>query len=94
MYDFENHLISANGVTYTYDGDGHRVSKTVNGKTITYATSDIKRFLGRSQLLTGPKRHSGSGSGHEVSQAAEVVSSPGEGKQPPDLLDPSQLHFL
>ena len=33
-------------------------------------------------------------SGHQVSQSAEVVGSSGEGKQPPDLVDPSQLHFL
>jgi YD repeat-containing protein len=28
VYDFENHLVSANGITYVYDGDGHRISKT------------------------------------------------------------------
>src|SRR5246500_551450 len=39
--DFENHLISANGITYVYDGDGHRVSKTINGVTTRYATTDI-----------------------------------------------------
>jgi YD repeat-containing protein len=39
--DFENHLISANGITYVYDGDGHRISKTVNGITTSYATTDI-----------------------------------------------------
>src|SRR6266404_1239183 len=42
----------------------------------------------------GPKRHYLSCSGHQVSQSAEVVSGSGEGKQPPNLLDPSQLHFL
>ena len=32
-------------------------------------------------------------SGHQVSQSAEVVSSSGEGEQPPRFGDPSQLHF-
>jgi RHS repeat-associated protein len=50
MYDFENHLVSANGITYTYDGDGHRVSKTVNGTTTTYATTDINP-TGYSQVV-------------------------------------------
>ncbi len=36
VYDFENHLIQAGGVTYTYDGDGDRISKTVAGTTTTY----------------------------------------------------------
>jgi len=38
VYDFENQVISAKGITYVYDGDGHRVSKTVNGVTTSYAT--------------------------------------------------------
>jgi YD repeat-containing protein len=50
VYDFENHLVSANGITYTYDGDGHRVSKTVNGTTTTYATTDINP-TGYSQVV-------------------------------------------
>ncbi len=33
-------------------------------------------------------------SGHQVSQSAQIVGGPGEGEQPPDLVDPSQLHFL
>src|SRR5216684_1285745 len=37
---------------------------------------------------------SASCSGHQVSQSAEVVSSSGEGKQPPHFVDSSQLHFL
>jgi len=36
VYDFENHLIQAGGVTYTYDGDGKRMSKTVAGVTTHY----------------------------------------------------------
>jgi RHS repeat-associated protein len=34
-YDAENHLTSAGGVTYTYDGDGRRVKKS-NGKLYWY----------------------------------------------------------
>src|ERR1700758_3299815 len=41
----------------------------------------------------GPKRNPRSCFRHQVSQSAEVVSSPGESKQPPNLVDPSQLHF-
>jgi len=33
-------------------------------------------------------------SGHQGSQSAQVVGGSGEGKQPPHLVDPSQLHFL
>jgi hypothetical protein len=32
-------------------------------------------------------------SDHQVSQSAEVVGSPGGGKQSANLIDPSQLHF-
>jgi len=52
VYDFENHLIRRNGMTYTYDGDGHRASKTVFGLKTTYATSDINP-TGYSQVLQG-----------------------------------------
>ncbi len=37
-WDAENHLKSAAGVTYTYDGDGRRVKKS-NGKLYWYSTS-------------------------------------------------------
>src|SRR2546422_4683070 len=30
----------------------------------------------------------------EISQPAEIISGTGEGKQPPDFLEPSQLHLL
>ena len=33
-------------------------------------------------------------SGHQGSQSAQVVGGSGEGKQPPHLVDSSQLHFL
>ncbi|MGB6667074.1 MAG: hypothetical protein WBE73_01915, partial [Candidatus Acidiferrum sp.] len=35
VYDAENHLTSADGVTYTYDGDGNRVMKS-NGTIYWY----------------------------------------------------------
>jgi RHS repeat-associated protein len=50
VYDFENYLISANKITYTYDGHVHRISKTANDTTITFATSDINP-AGYSQAL-------------------------------------------
>jgi len=37
VYDAENHLTSAAGVSYTYDGDGKRVQKS-NGKLYWYGT--------------------------------------------------------
>jgi hypothetical protein len=46
-------------------------------------------------LSTEPARRSHvSRSGHQVSQSAQVVGGPGEGKQPSHLVDPSQLHSL
>jgi RHS repeat-associated protein len=33
VYDFENHLLQQGGIIYVYDGDGHRVYKTVAGVT-------------------------------------------------------------
>jgi RHS repeat-associated protein len=40
-YDFENHLVQAGGgISYVYDGDGTRVSKTVAGVTTTYLVAD------------------------------------------------------
>jgi RHS repeat-associated protein len=36
-YDAENHMTSADGVTYTYDGDGRRVKKS-SGKLYWYGT--------------------------------------------------------
>ncbi len=38
VYDAENHLISADGVTYTYDGDGNRVMKS-NGTIYWYGAN-------------------------------------------------------
>ena len=39
VYDNENHLTSADGVTYTYDGDGNRVMKS-NGTIYWYGAND------------------------------------------------------
>jgi YD repeat-containing protein len=36
VYDFENHLLQAGGITYTYDGDGNRVKKVAAGATARY----------------------------------------------------------
>lgn len=30
-YDYESHLVGSGGITYQYDGDGNRVSKTMAG---------------------------------------------------------------
>ena len=38
VYDAENHLTSADGVTYTYDGDGNRVMKS-NGTIYWYGAN-------------------------------------------------------
>ncbi len=51
-YDSENRLTSAGGgaVTFVYDGDGHRVSKSVNG-TITEFLVDDQNPTGHAQVL-------------------------------------------
>ena len=38
-YDAENRLKTANGTTYTYDGDGNRVSKLSPEQFLTQATT-------------------------------------------------------
>ncbi|MBI1790799.1 MAG: hypothetical protein HYR60_24995, partial [Acidobacteria bacterium] len=50
-YDFENHLKTQNGgaVTFLYNGDGNRVSKT-SGGTTTYLVDD-RNLTGYSQVL-------------------------------------------
>src|SRR5579862_7825280 len=41
-YDAENHLVSMGSTaTFVYDGDGNRVSKTVNGVTTKYLVDDL-----------------------------------------------------
>jgi len=49
-YDFENHLIQQGGITYTYDGDGNRRSKTVNGVTTQHIV-DTQNPTGYAQVL-------------------------------------------
>jgi RHS repeat-associated protein len=50
-YDFENHLTSTNdGITVVYDGDGNRVSKTVNGLTTKYLV-DTNNLTGYAQVV-------------------------------------------
>jgi RHS repeat-associated protein len=45
VYDFENHIVAVNPggpnqISIVYDGDGNRVSKTVNGVTTKYLVDD------------------------------------------------------
>jgi len=50
-YDFENHVTGFGGiVSMTYDGDGNRVKKIVNGVTRTYLVDDLNP-TGYSQVL-------------------------------------------
>jgi len=42
VYDFENHLVQHGAITYQYDGDGNRVSKTIGGVTTYYCFSLAK----------------------------------------------------
>jgi RHS repeat-associated protein len=50
-YDFENKLTStSDGITIVYDGDGNRVSKTVNGVTTKYLV-DTNNLTGYSQVV-------------------------------------------
>jgi RHS repeat-associated protein len=54
-YDFENRLLklnagTANEVSYVYDGDGNRVSKTVGGVTTKYLV-DVNNLTGYAQVV-------------------------------------------
>jgi hypothetical protein len=40
IYDFENHMVAAGGVSLVYDGDGNRVQETVAGVTTSYLVAD------------------------------------------------------
>jgi hypothetical protein len=91
---------------WTEEGIRRKIAKCLSGQFL----SDLIRYQlesrdGQWQLqfdfdqvaferLSMADRHSVSCSGHQASQSAQVVSSSGEGKQPPNLLDRSQLHFL
>ena len=50
LFDFENHLVSAGGVTLVYDGDGNRVSETIAGVTTNYLVADLNT-TGFSQVV-------------------------------------------
>jgi RHS repeat-associated protein len=50
VYDFENHLIQHGAITYQYDGDGNRVSKTLAGVT-TYYLVDTENPTGYAQVV-------------------------------------------
>ena len=49
-YDFENHLVQHGFMTFVYDGDGNRVSKTVGGVTTNYLV-DTLNPTGYAQVL-------------------------------------------
>src|SRR5581483_2953779 len=50
VYDFENHLVKHGAITMTYDGDGNRVSKTIDGVTTSYLV-DEKNPTGFPQVV-------------------------------------------
>ena len=50
IYDFENHMVAAGGVSLVYDGDGNRVQETVAGVTTSYLVAD-QNLTGYAQVL-------------------------------------------
>jgi RHS repeat-associated protein len=50
-YDFENRLVQEGGITVTYDGDGNRVQKSVNGVVTKYLVDDGINPTGYSQVV-------------------------------------------
>ena len=50
MYDFENHMVAAGGVSLAYDGDGNRVQETVAGVTTSYLVAD-QNLTGYAQVM-------------------------------------------
>lgn len=65
-YDFENHILTENGATYLYDGDGNRVQKTVAGLSTLYTIVSVNP-TGYPQVAY--EQYSGSGT-HDTSQPA------------------------
>lgn len=73
VYDAENRQIVANdsvgpaSATYTYDGDGRRVTKTVNGVTTIFVYDPLGRlaaeYAAASTLVAGTKFLTGAGLG-------------------------------
>jgi len=71
VYDFENHLIQAGGgISYVYDGDGDRRSKTVGGVTTTYVVADDNP-TGYAQVL---EEDDSSGAARQYSYALDLIS--------------------
>ena len=76
-YDFENHLVQAGaGISFVYDGDGNRVSKTVAGVTTQYLV-DTQNPTGYPQVVyesisgsTAPNREQS----HTFSYGLELVN--------------------
>jgi hypothetical protein len=50
VYDFENRLIRAGGVSLVYDGDDNRVQETVAGVTTSYLVAD-QNLTGYAQVM-------------------------------------------
>src|SRR6185437_10570777 len=50
IYDFQNRLVQAGGVSLVYDGDGNRVSETVAGVTTNYLVAN-QNLTGYAQVL-------------------------------------------
>ena len=50
IYDFENHMVAAGGVTLAYDGDGNRVKETVAGVATSYLVAD-QNLTGYAQVM-------------------------------------------
>jgi len=50
VYDFENRLVQAGGVSLVYDGDGNRVQETVAGVTTSYLVAD-QNLTGYAQVM-------------------------------------------
>jgi RHS repeat-associated protein len=50
VYDFENRVVRAGGVSLVYDGDGNRVKETVAGVTTSYLVAD-QNLTGYAQVM-------------------------------------------
>jgi YD repeat-containing protein len=50
VYDFENRLVAAGGVSLVYDGDGNRVKETVAGVATSYLVAD-QNLTGYAQVM-------------------------------------------
>lgn len=50
VYDYENHLVAAGGVSLVYDGDGNRVKETVATTTTSYLVA-VQNLTGYAPVL-------------------------------------------